>query len=242
MSKNGPVTAAREVTPALIPAADDSCSDEIRGRILESVTAVRVLDPDAARAYVRTRQAREVDKYDEVWDGVYVVPPLATNPHQGFIGVLCHVFYGVMGLESGVRIYPGANVSDRRSGWEHSYRCPDVVAVLPGGRAVDCGTHWMGGPDFLVEVESPRDATGEKIPFYGRLGVRELLVIGRDTRRLRLYRHDGTQLVEVGLTVHQGKKWLVSEVIPFAFRRTSVRGDARTVVRRTDGTPGEWVI
>ena len=43
----------------------------------------------------------------------------------------------------------------------------------------------MGGPDFLVEVQSPHDDTEVKIPFYSELQVRELLIIHRDTRALR---------------------------------------------------------
>src|SRR5262249_23087002 len=143
------------------------------------------------------RQVRGVDTYDEVWEGVYVVPPLANLHHQDFTGDLYDIFHGVVRSEKRGRVQPGANVSDRRTDWETSFRVPDIVIVLNDGRAVDCGTHWFGGPDFLVEVESPGDETDLKIPFYSQIKVRELLIIHRDTRLLRLFRHDGQQLVQV---------------------------------------------
>jgi Uma2 family endonuclease len=138
----------------------------------------------------------------------------------------------------------GANVSDRTSeDWVENYRVPDVVVALRGTRAVDRGTHWLGGPDFLVEVESPGDETDTKIPFYARISVRELLIVHRDTRQLRLYRHDGTDLAAIEPTDFEGRKWLVSAVVPLAFRRKAARGERpRTEVRRTDGPAGQWVV
>ena len=130
-----------------------------------------ILDPNLCQSIIQHRQEAGIDKYDEVWNGVYVVPPLANNPHQGIVIDLAVILHGAVNAEGRGRVLPGANVSDRRRGWEKSFRDPDVVVVLNGGRAIDCGTHWFGGPDFLVEVQSPRDETDEKIPFYSRIGA-----------------------------------------------------------------------
>jgi Uma2 family endonuclease len=213
-----------------------------RRRILESAPVVRIVDRDIAREFIRERQERGIDLYDEVWDGVYVVPPLVNNPHQLLVSGLTVALYEVVTTTGRGVVLPGANVSDRRRGWDKNFRDPDVVVVLKGSRAVDCGTHWMGGPDFLVEVQSPGDDTEEKLPFYSQLGVRELLIVHRDTRQLRLLRPDGRQLVEVGPSDFQGKKRLVSEVVPVAFRRKVVRGTPRTEVQRTDEKPGQWLV
>ena len=211
-------------------------------RIVEQTSQVRVYDRLLAQALVEARQERGLDRNDEVWEGVYVVPPLANNPHQRLVGGLTAVFHGVIQLPGRGQVLPGANISDRGSNWETDFRCPDVVLVLNGGRAVDCTTHWMGGPDFLVEVQSPGDETEAKLGFYSRIQVRELLIVHRDTRILRLYRHNGQSLISVEPTVFQGGKWLVSEVIPLAFRRRIVRGQPVTEVRRTDNTPGAWTV
>ena len=46
--------------------------------------------------------------------------------------------------------------------------------------------------------------------------------------------------------VHQklldDKEWLVSEVLPLAFRRTVRKGAPRTQVRRSDAKPGLWTV
>jgi hypothetical protein len=78
--------------------------------------------------------------------------------------------------------------------------------------------------------------------FYGKIGVRELLIIHRDKRNLRLLRLDDDELVLVKPSFLDGKEWLVSEVLPLAFRRTVVKGTPRTQVRRTDGQQGLWTI
>jgi hypothetical protein len=58
--------------------------------------AARILDPDLVEELIRERQAREIDQWDEVWEGVYFVPPLATNPHQDLGTGICSVLYQVL--------------------------------------------------------------------------------------------------------------------------------------------------
>lgn len=195
-------------------AAYDGGIPAVRAKILAGASVVLIHDPQQARNFIRSRQKWEVDKYDEVWEGVYVVPPLARNPHQGLVGGMSAILFNVIQLEGLGIVLPGANVSDRRENWEHNYRCPDLVVVLKDSLAVDCTTHWFGGPDFLVEVLSPGDASEKKIPFYAQIRVRELLIIHPDTREMQLYRHDGTDLVLTEPSDFRGSKWLVSQVIP----------------------------
>jgi Uma2 family endonuclease len=208
------------------------------------VILMRILDPEFADEVIRERQKQGLDGSDEVWDGVYIVSPLANNPHQFLATRLARILGTVIEDAGKGLVQCGANVSDRTSeDWVENYRVPDVVVALRGTRAVDRGTHWLGGPDFLVEVESPGDETDTKIPFYARISVRELLIVHRDTRQLRLYRHDGTDLAAIEPTDFEGRKWLVSAVVPLAFRRKAARGERpRTEVRRTDGPAGQWVV
>jgi Uma2 family endonuclease len=213
-----------------------------RKRILESAAQMRILDPNLFRDLIRRRQALGIDQHDEVWEGVYLVPPLASNDHQHAATFLATILFNIISLEGMGRVHAGANVSDRQQDWEHNFRAPDVVVVLNGGRAIDCGTHWMGGPDFLIEIASPGDETEEKIPFYTQLQVRELLIVGRDTRELRLYRHDGQQLALVPPSAFRRKPWLVSQVVPLAFRQVDSDQGPRMEVRRTDGKRGSWSV
>src|SRR5947209_12340649 len=160
-----PIRSARKKPPAhKLPD-----TQEQNARFRAAAREVRILDPHLIDAFIRERQQQGIDGPDEVWEGVYTVPPLANNDHQDLATSLAAFLFQVVNLEGRGRIQAGANVSDRRKGWEKRFRGPDVVVVLNDGKAVDCGSHWMGGPDFLVEVQSPGDETEE----IGRASCRE---------------------------------------------------------------------
>jgi Uma2 family endonuclease len=201
-----------------------------------------ILDQELVREFIQERRDWGVDQHDEVWEGVYIAPPLATNPHQDLVADLTVILHIVIKSEGRGRVFPGVNVSDRRLGWKRRFRAPDVVVALNNTRAVDCNTHWIGGLDFLVEVQTPGDESLEKIPFYSEIGVQELLIVHRDPRQLRLYRHNGRKLLQVKPSNYQGAAWLVSAIVPLAFRRKVLRSGAITEVQRTDGTPGSWTV
>ena len=203
---------------------------------------VLVKDADLADELIQERKRTGANRYDEVWEGMYVMPSMPNNAHQLLVGDLGDVFSEVVKKARLGQSYPGANVSDRRKGWEYNHRVPDLLVVLKNSRAIDCDTHFCGGPDFLVEIQSPGDDTEEKVPFYGKIGVRELLIIHRDKRTLRLLRLEGEELRLVKPSTLEGKDWLVSAVLPLAFRRSVSQGIPRTEVRRTDGKPGRWVV
>ena len=245
MTRSGsyPQEAARRTTLAAARRAEagDRLS-ALRSRVLKRAQEIRILDPVLVREFILDRQQRKCDAHDEVWEGVYVVPPLANNPHQRLVGALGNVLFQVVTLEEKGDVLPGANVSDRDEGWEYSFRDPDIVVVLKGGRAVDCTTHWMGGPDFLTEIETRKGEAAAKLPFYERIIVREVLVVERNSRQLRLYRHDGRRLTVVSPQRFEGGKWYASEVVPLAFRRRGLRSGAVIEIRRTDGQPGHWMI
>jgi Uma2 family endonuclease len=206
------------------------------------VTRLLIEDAGLFDPLIQERKRKGIDLYDEVWEGVYVMPSMPTLEHQELVQDLGAIFDEVVKRRRLGKVYPGVNVSDRGSDWKTNYRVPDLVVVLKNGRAVSHSTHVQGGPDFLVEIESPGDDTEEKVPFYGKIGVRELLIIHRDKRTLRLLRLEGDELVLVKPSSLEGKEWLVSEVLPLAFRRTVRRGVARTQLRRTDGKPGLWAV
>ncbi|MGC8641820.1 MAG: hypothetical protein ACP5XB_18290, partial [Isosphaeraceae bacterium] len=108
------------------------------------------VDPIEFSRIIRERRRCGGDRYDEVWDGVYVMSPLADNEHQELGFDLGAAVKLGLGAAARARIFTGCNVSSRRSRWKRNYRCPDVAVFLPGNPAEDRGTHWYGGPDFAV--------------------------------------------------------------------------------------------
>jgi Uma2 family endonuclease len=142
------------------------------------------------------RRAKGLDGHDEVWDGVYVMSPLANNEHQRLTSELVVALHGIVSAKGLGRIYPGAIVSDRDVDWTKNYRVPDVLVFLNGTTAEDRDTHWFGGPDFAIEIVSPGDRSLEKLDFYATVNTRELLVIDRKPWRLTLYARGSNEAMQ----------------------------------------------
>ena len=94
----------------------------------------------------------------------------------------------------------------------------------------DRGTHWQGAADFLVEIISPGERTHDKIPFYGSIGVVELLIVNRDPWTLELYRQDAGQLAKVGQSTLDAPAVLESRTVGLSFRL--VPGETKPQYRR----------
>ena len=180
-----------------------------------------IADPDLERSLIRRRRARGEDRYDEVWEGVYVMNAQPTNVHQSLVSRLSFVFESVIGQLGLGMVLPGTNVSDRADGWKKNYRCPDVAVYLNETKAINWETHWQGGPDLAVEIASPRDRTWEKIEFYASVGTRELLIIDRDPWTLELYRLTNSQLTLVAKLAVDSPDSFQTESVPLRWRLIS---------------------
>ncbi len=200
--------------------------------------AMYVVDSDLERRIKAERKSSGSDRLDEVWDGVYFMPPLPNNEHQFFQIQLALALQSALGSLDQGTVYPGVNVSNREKEWQKNYRCPDVAVILPGCKAKNCGTHWFGGPDFAVEILSPKDRSREKLPFYSSVGVRELLLMDRQPWSLELFRLQGQELISRGRSTMGRPTALISSILPVSFRlvppgtRTSSNSRRRS---RTNG-------
>lgn len=203
--------------------------------------ALMVLDRAIEARLKAEREANDLDRYDEVWEGVYMMAPLANNEHQNLQGSLVAVLRVALGLESDIQVQAGANVSDRESGWLENYRIPDVVVVFPGGRARDCDTHWCGGPDFCADIRSPGDRSRDKLDFYAGIGVRELLLVNRDPWSLELFRLTGDTLRSAGRSSVDGSITVESEVLPLSFKMIAGPQRPRIVAPHRDEQQ-QWTI
>ena len=140
---------------------------------------VHVFDPHVAREILRSRESVDSGHRDEVWEGVYYVMPDPNNEHQDLIGKLILFLGMAITLPHLGRVLPGGNISDRDD-WTRNYRIPDVAVYLNDTSARDEGSHWLGGPDLAIEIVSPEDLSREKLPFYAKVGTREVLIVDRD--------------------------------------------------------------
>jgi Uma2 family endonuclease len=150
--------------------------------------ATVVLDRQFAARLREERAAAGSDRWDEVWEGTYMMAPLPNPEHQELVGGFVDALRESLRGQS-AKVYPGVDVSDRELDWESNYRCPDVAVYLAGNSAKQCAAHWCGGPDLAIEIVSEDDRTRDKIPFYSLVGTRELLIVDRSPWGLELLRH-----------------------------------------------------
>jgi len=192
----------------------------------------------------RLKAEREVsgaNRYDEVWEGVYMMTPMPNSEHQGIVIQLASILQEVIGWSGLADVFPGINLSASDDDWEHNYRVPDVAVFLKSGSAVNCDTHWRGAADFLVEITSPDDRTREKIPFYDRLGVVELLLVDRQSWTLELYRREEGRLQKVGRSSADAAEVLASATVPLTFQLVS--GVPRPQIQVTHVDSGRrWMV
>jgi Uma2 family endonuclease len=201
-----------------------------------------VLDRHAAKDFLSQRRASGNDRWDEVWDGVYMLMPNPNIEHQGIAGRLMMLVLGPIVEVPGLgQVFPGINVSDRLDDWKKNFRCPDVAVYLNGNPAETRGAYWLGGPDFAVEIISPDDRAREKLGFYAKVGVRELMIIDRDPWAIELFQLQGSGLVLVGRSVPGSSDWLTSSVLPLRFRL--MPGEDRPVIQvETVDSPQSWTV
>jgi Uma2 family endonuclease len=202
--------------------------------------ALLVNDAELERELIADRQARGVDQFDEVWDGVYVMAPIANDEHQEIVAGLIHALYVVVKLAGLGQVRPGANVSDQEADWTHNFRVPDVLVFLNETSAENRDTHWFGGPDLAVEIVSARDRAREKIPFYSEVGVRELLIVDRNPWQLELFLLDNGSLKSAVIATVENGQSIDSQVAPVSLKLIAGQPRPRILIQSQDGQ--SWTI
>ncbi len=192
-----------------------------------------VADPDLSASLIQDRQTRGIDHHDEVWEGVYVMSPIANDEHQQLVTRLSTVLTETIDFSGLGEVRAGVNLTSqpedwKHKDWKHNFRVPDVVVFLKASEAICHGAYWSGGPDLAVEIVSSGDQTREKISFYEKVRTRELLIVDRDPWQLELHRLVNNKLVLVGTSSLADPTWIVSETVPLRLRLQA--GDKRPTI------------
>jgi Uma2 family endonuclease len=144
-----------------------------RGTLGEVPTLVRDPQPAEFEALLERRRRLGQDLFDEVWDGVLHMNPAPHSRHGKVDGQLAHLLYEPA-REGGLAMTGPVNV-----GGPEDYRVPDRALLRPGPDAV-----YLPTAALVVEVVSPDDDTWQKLPFYAKQGVDELLIVDPQERRV----------------------------------------------------------
>lgn len=124
--------------------------------------------PPAVDALIEERRRTGIDRYDEVWDGVYIVNPPPSFRHSTVAGLvfdLLRPHAEARGLV--VRREVGIGRHD-------DHRIPDVVVARMAD--LDEKQHYLLTAAIVVEVHSPGERI-DKRPFYLSRGVAEVVLV-----------------------------------------------------------------
>ena len=168
---------------------------------------VHVKDSDLA-----DRRAKGLDRWDEMWEGVLHMTPTPSFEHQRILDELIFFLTGHMKATRHGTVRSGINVFQASK----NFRIPDLTFVAQGReRLFSADGVRDGGPDAVIEIRSPEDETYDKLPFFAALGIREVIVVDRDTKRPQIFRLAGAQYVALQ---PDADGWLGSETMIVKFR------------------------
>lgn len=137
--------------------------------------ATFVLDPEPIelqelREY---RERHDLDRWDEVWDGVLHMNPIPTGEHQYILqqlAVLLDPLARDAGLVPLIQVFA---VGDSRE----NFRAPDGGLHRTRPRGV-----WRHTAALVIEVVSPGDESWKKFDFYAKHDVDEVLIVDHKER------------------------------------------------------------
>jgi len=162
---------------------------------------------EAPEQLLAERRRLGLDGRDEMWEGeLHMVPPPSFGHQEREAALAAALLPVARALGLRIATEPGLYAAD------DSWRVPELAVARPE-QVVHRGVE--GGAVLAVEIRSPRDETDAKIPFYGRFGVEELLVVDRDTAAVDLLRRRRGSLVPAAA---DEDGWLTSS-LGVAFRQ-----------------------
>jgi Uma2 family endonuclease len=162
------------------------------------------------------RRARGLDRWDEMWEGILHMTPAPSYEHQRTLDRLIEFLSPRLRETRRGILVSGINVC-REGSPSPDYRIPDLTFVAAGREHVIRHDGVGGeGPDAVIEIRSPEDETYDKLPFYAALGVKEVIVVDRDSKQPEIFRLTGSQYV---VLQPDPDGWLRSLVLGIRVRR-----------------------
>ena len=129
-----------------------------------------ILEPSSAGLdeLLARRRASGLDRLDEVWEGVRHMVPAPSGEHADIAQQLA---VALDGLARAAGLFPAMHEVNVGVS-EHDYRVPDGGLHRQRPRGV-----WHATAALAVEILSPDDESWDKLPFYARHGVDEVLIV-----------------------------------------------------------------
>lgn len=149
--------------------------------------------PPELEDFLRRRRELGQDGFDEIWEGVYHVAPMA-HPWHGYLDNVLAELLGPLARRAGL-----VGTGPFNLGVPDDFRVPDrgYHRSLPS-------TTYVPTAVIVVEVVSPDDETWAKFGFYAARGVEEICTADPRAAELRWFTRDGDEWVESGVSALLG--------------------------------------
>jgi Uma2 family endonuclease len=136
-----------------------------------------VLDPapPELKALMERRRQAGLDRLDEVWEGVLHMLPAPSYADARVAQQLAELLGPLAraaGLEAAMHEF---NLGES----QHDFRVPDGGLHRTGPKEL-----WLPTAALVVEIVSPGDETWQKLPFYAKHRVDEVLIVDLEQRRV----------------------------------------------------------
>jgi Uma2 family endonuclease len=150
-------------------------NDRLKRRYAPSMPTL-VLDPQPAEIerLLEQRARLDLDRRDEVWEGVLHVIPPPSHEHERLASLL-HELLGPLGRAAGLELTGTIGIGEG----ERDYRVPDLALHRPG-----YAPQWHPTAALVMEIVSPGDKTREKLDFYATHHVDEIVIVDPGQRKV----------------------------------------------------------
>ena len=139
--------------------------------------------------FLEERRRLGHDRFDEVWEGVYHLVPSPTTAHQR-IARDCLLIFAAIAKRRALHVFHDLDLQDPTTSKRTNYRQPDLSVAR---REVLSERGIEGHAELAIEILSPDDESRDKLPFYAKVGVREVWLI--DPRNLIVEVFAGTTAI-----------------------------------------------
>jgi hypothetical protein len=130
---------------------------------------------------IAEREALGIDRFDEVWDGVYVMVPPPASLHQRLECLLQPVLKPLAEARGLEVIHETGMFGEAGL---RNFRVPDLCVAPP---AVISERGIERGATLAIEILSRRWYDLAKLPFYAHCGVREVWLLGQASRSIEVF-------------------------------------------------------
>jgi Uma2 family endonuclease len=142
-------------------------------------------------ARIEHRRANGLDTYDEWWQGVYRIVTGPSPEHGEFVAVLSATLVPRVRAR-GLGVATPVNVGEDK----YDAKVPDLGIF--DRNTPRTSPAFLDTAELVVEVLSPGERAGEKLPFYASRNVKEYLEVDLRRRSVRLLANVEGQWREVG--------------------------------------------